>query len=123
VGHRVRFWGHCDDREPTRLWQAFRVDVERAGLKVAIISAQETPGLVLTVTKSRGYNFVVKQSTAGDSRRESSNTPDEKSKGLYEPIGERNRCENHYQPATRTAGRQLPKCTECEDKYVQGDSL
>src|SRR5262249_28824963 len=109
---------------PRALWQAFRVDVERAGLKGAIISAQETPKRVLIVTKSSGgYNFVVKQSKAAALGRKSSNTPNEKSKGLYEPIGERNRCENHYQPATRTAGRQLPKCTECEDKYVQGGSL
>ena len=59
-----------DDHEQVRkeveeVWQAFRGDVEREGLKAAVISVQETPKRVLIVTKSRGYNFVVKKSDAG----------------------------------------------------------
>jgi UPF0288 family protein (methanogenesis marker protein 3) len=59
-----------DDHEQLRkeveeVWQAFRVDVEREGLKAAVISVQETPKRVLIITKSRGYNFVVKKSDAG----------------------------------------------------------
>jgi hypothetical protein len=59
-----------DDREQLRkeveeVWQAFRVDVEREGLKAAVISVQETPTRMLIITKSRGYNFVVKKSDAG----------------------------------------------------------
>jgi hypothetical protein len=52
-------------KEVEEVWQAFRVDVEREGLKAAVISVQETPKRVLIVTKSRGYNFVVKKSDAG----------------------------------------------------------
>jgi hypothetical protein len=52
-------------KEVEEVWQAFRVDVEREGLKAAVISAQETPKRVLIVAKSRGYNFVVKKSDAG----------------------------------------------------------
>jgi hypothetical protein len=47
------------------VWQAFRVDVERAGLKAAVISVQETPKRMLIVSTSKGYNFVVKKSDAG----------------------------------------------------------
>ena len=59
-----------DDHEQLRkeveeVWQAFRVDVEREGLKAAVINVQETPKRVLIITKSRGYNFVVKKSGAG----------------------------------------------------------
>jgi len=59
-----------DDHEQLRkeveeVWQAFRGDVEREGLKAAVISVQETPKRVLIITKSRGYNFVVKKSDAG----------------------------------------------------------
>src|SRR5262245_37541311 len=59
-----------DDHEQLRkeveeVWQAFRGDVEREGLKAAVISVQETPKRVLIMTKSRGYNFVVKKSDAG----------------------------------------------------------
>jgi hypothetical protein len=52
-------------KEVEEVWQAFRVDVEREGLKAAVISVQETPKRVLIITKSRGYNFVVKKSDAG----------------------------------------------------------
>jgi hypothetical protein len=52
-------------KEVEEVWQDFRVDVEREGLKAAVISVQETPKRVLIVTKSRGYNFVVKKSDAG----------------------------------------------------------
>ena len=59
-----------DDHEQLRkeveeLWQAFPVDVERAGLKAAVISVQETPKRMLIVTMSKGYNFVVTKSEAG----------------------------------------------------------
>jgi hypothetical protein len=52
-------------KEVEEVWQAFRVDVERAGLKAAVISVQETPKRMLIVTTSKGYNFVVKKSDAG----------------------------------------------------------
>ena len=52
-------------KEVEEVWQAFRVDVEREGLKAAVISVQETPKRVLIITKSRGFNFVVKKSDAG----------------------------------------------------------
>ena len=52
-------------KEVEEVWQAFRVDVEREGLTAAVISVQETPKRVLIITKSRGYNFVVKKSDAG----------------------------------------------------------
>jgi len=59
-----------DDHEQLRkeveeVWQAFRVDVEREGVKAAVLSVQETPKRVLIVTTSKGYNFVVKKSDAG----------------------------------------------------------
>ncbi len=52
-------------KEVEEVWQVFRVDVERAGLKAAVISVQETPTRMLIITKSRGFNFVVKKSDAG----------------------------------------------------------
>jgi len=52
-------------KEVEEVWQVFRVDVERAGLKAAVISVQETPKRVLIVSTSKGYNFVVKKSDAG----------------------------------------------------------
>jgi len=52
-------------KEVEEVWQVFRVDVERAGLKAAVISVQETPKRVLIVSTSKGYNFVVKKSEAG----------------------------------------------------------
>jgi hypothetical protein len=52
-------------KEVEEVWQAFRVDVERAGLKAAVISVQESPKRMLIVTTSKGYNFVVKKSDAG----------------------------------------------------------
>jgi hypothetical protein len=52
-------------KEVEEVWQAFRVDVERAGLKAAVISVQETPKRMLIVSTSKGYNFVVKKSDAG----------------------------------------------------------
>jgi len=52
-------------KEVEEVWQAFRVDVERAGLKAAVISVQETPKRVLIVSTSKGYNFVVKKSESG----------------------------------------------------------
>ena len=52
-------------KEVEEVWQAFRVDVEREGLKAAVIRLQETPRRVLIITKSRGFSFVVKKSDAG----------------------------------------------------------
>ena len=52
-------------KEVEEVWQAFRVDVERAGLKAAVISVQETSKRMLIVTTSKGYDFVVKKSDAG----------------------------------------------------------
>jgi len=52
-------------KEVEEVWQVFRVDVERAGLKAAVISVQEQPKRVLIVSTSKGYNFVVKKSEAG----------------------------------------------------------
>ena len=59
-----------DDREQVRkeveeIWQVFRVDVERAGMKAAIISVQEPGKQMLIVSTSKSYNFVIQKSEAG----------------------------------------------------------
>jgi hypothetical protein len=38
------------------IWQSFRVNVEKEGLKSAIISANELPQGI--ISKTRGYNFI-----------------------------------------------------------------
>lgn len=52
-------------KEVEEVRQVFRVDVERAGLKAAITSVEETPKRMLIVSTSKGYNFLVKKSDAG----------------------------------------------------------
>jgi len=58
-----------DDKQALRMeaediWKEFRLNVEQAGLKNAIISAHETPkGLI--IKKSRGVNFVVNKNDSG----------------------------------------------------------
>jgi hypothetical protein len=42
--------------EVEELWELFRVDVEKAGLKAAIISANEMPKGV--ISRTEGFNFV-----------------------------------------------------------------
>jgi len=43
-------------QEVDDIWQSFKIDVEKAGLKVAIISANEIPkGMI---SKTKGYNFI-----------------------------------------------------------------
>ena len=61
---------HLDDKEQLRreieeIWQAFRVDVERAGLKAAIISAHEPAKRLLIITQNKSYNFVIQKSENG----------------------------------------------------------
>ena len=52
-------------KEVEEVWQAFRVDVEQAGLKAAIISVHEPPKRVLIVSTNKSYNFVIQQSAEG----------------------------------------------------------
>ena len=53
-------------KEVEEVWQAFRVDVEQAGLKAAIISVHEPPKRVLIVTTNKSFNFVIQKSAAGN---------------------------------------------------------
>lgn len=51
-------------REVDEIWTAFRNDIERAGVKNAIISANEPrQGFIITTTRS--FNFVYKRSADG----------------------------------------------------------
>ena len=52
-------------KEVEEVWQAFRVDVEQAGLKAAIISVHEPPKRVLIVSTNKSYNFVIQKSAEG----------------------------------------------------------
>jgi len=52
-------------KEVEEIWQVFRVDVERAGLKAAIISVQAPGRQLLIVSTSKSYNFVIQKSEAG----------------------------------------------------------
>lgn len=59
-----------DDHEQVRkeveeIGQVFRVDVERTGMKAAIISVQEPGKQMLIVSTSKSYNFVIQKSEAG----------------------------------------------------------
>jgi hypothetical protein len=59
-----------DDHEQVRkeveeIWQVFRVDVERAGMKAAIISVQKPGTQILIVSTSKSHNFVIQKSEAG----------------------------------------------------------
>ncbi len=61
---------HVEDKDELRrevdeIWQAFRVDVERAGLKAAIISAHEPSTRLFIITTNKSYNFVIQKSDAG----------------------------------------------------------
>ena len=47
-------------QEVEEIWQSFKVDVEKAGLKAAIINANEVPNGMVIKT-GRGYNFVYKK--------------------------------------------------------------
>ena len=52
-------------KEADEIWRSFRVDAERAGVKSAIISANEIPeGLI--IKKSRTYNFVYQKNDRGE---------------------------------------------------------
>ena len=53
-------------KEVEEVWQAFRVDVEQAGLKAAIISVHEPPTRVLIVSTNKSFNFVIQKSAAGN---------------------------------------------------------
>lgn len=58
-----------EDKEALRkevedIWQVFRLDVEEAGLKNAIVSANEVPKGWF-IKKGRGYNFIVIKNEAG----------------------------------------------------------
>lgn len=56
------------EREVDEIWQHFRIDVERAGLTSAIISAEDAPkGFI--VTSNRSFNFVYRKSADGAWRR------------------------------------------------------
>jgi hypothetical protein len=52
-------------KEVEEVWQAFRVDVERAGVKAAIISAHEPPRRLLILSTNKSYNFLIQKSEAG----------------------------------------------------------
>jgi hypothetical protein len=52
-------------KEVEEVWQAFRTDVEQAGLKVAIISVHEPPKRLLIVSTNKSYNFVIQKSPEG----------------------------------------------------------
>ena len=50
--------------EAEDIWQSFKVNVEKAGLKSAILSANEMPhGFI---SKTSGFNFVFKKQGSGD---------------------------------------------------------
>ena len=53
-------------REVDEIWQVFRVDVERAGMRAAIISANEAPRRFLIVTTNKSYNFVIQRTHTGN---------------------------------------------------------
>ncbi len=54
-------------KEVEEIWQLFRVDVEKVGLKAAIVSANEVPkGMLIKTSKS--YNFVYKKNGDGSWR-------------------------------------------------------
>jgi hypothetical protein len=50
--------------EAEDIWQSFKVEVERAGLKTAILSANEIPHGI--ISKTSGFNFVFKKGEGGD---------------------------------------------------------
>src|SRR5512145_2988023 len=52
-------------KEVEEVWQAFRFDVEQAGLKAAIISVHELPTNLLIVRTDKSYNFVIQKSSKG----------------------------------------------------------
>ena len=52
-------------KEVEDIWQVFRLNVEQAGLKNAIISANEVPKGWF-IKKGRGYNFIVVKNEAGE---------------------------------------------------------
>jgi hypothetical protein len=52
-------------KEVEEVWQAFRFDVEQAGLKAAIISVHELPTNRLIVRTDKSYNFVIQKSSRG----------------------------------------------------------
>ena len=52
------------EKEVAEIWTTFRLDVEKAQLTVAIISANEHPSGVLIGT-SKGFNFVYERGTDG----------------------------------------------------------
>ena len=51
-------------KEVEEIWQVFRINVEQAGLKNAMVSAREAP-TGMFIKKSRHYNFVVIKNEAG----------------------------------------------------------
>src|SRR5437660_7098117 len=52
------------EKEANEIWESFKVDVEKAQLANAIISANTKPtGFI--VTTSKGYNFVYQRSSGG----------------------------------------------------------
>jgi hypothetical protein len=52
------------EKEVDEIWTSFRLDVEKAQLTGAVISANERPSGVL-VKGNRGYNFVFKRGANG----------------------------------------------------------
>ena len=52
-------------REVLAIWDVFRQDVERAGLKGAIVSANERPVSHLFWSSNRSFNFVFEQAANG----------------------------------------------------------
>jgi len=52
------------EQEVTEIWATFRLDVEKAHLTEAVISANEHPSGML-VTTNKGFNFVYERSKDG----------------------------------------------------------
>jgi hypothetical protein len=52
-------------REVLAIWEVFRQDVERAGLKAGIVSPNERPVGHLFWSSNRSFNFVFEQAADG----------------------------------------------------------
>jgi hypothetical protein len=51
--------------EASEVWERFRIDIEKSGYTIGIVSANERHEN-LAVTPSRTFNFVYKKSTSGE---------------------------------------------------------
>ena len=65
-------------REVLAIWDLFRQDVERAGLKAGIVSANERPVSHLFWSRNRSFNFVFERTEDGrwrEAERKAAATP------------------------------------------------